>query len=293
MLPKISNSSLSWVLIIVLALIWGGSFVLMKEALLVFTPYQIGALRMAIAFLAFLPLTVFIFRKIPADKWKYIAVSGLVGNLLPSFLFPMAQTSLSSSVTGILNALTPLFTLLVGIALFKTALKKRQVAGLLLGFAGACSLSLLKNDGSIGSVNYHVVYVILATLCYGISINVVRQYLGGIKPIYVAACALSSTSPFSLTYLFSTDFIYRMQTVPQAPTALFYLCILGMVGSAFALVLFNKLVQISSAVQASMTTYLIPIVALFWGWVAGETLTIWHFLGMILIVSGVYVVNKQ
>jgi drug/metabolite transporter (DMT)-like permease len=265
----------------------------MKEALLVFTPYQVGALRMAIAALTFAPLTVFIFKKIPKDKWQYVAVSGLVGNLSPAFLFPLAQTSLSSSVTGILNALTPLFTLLVSIVFFGNLLKKRQIAGLLLGFAGACSLSLLKNDGSIGKIDYHVLYIVLATFCYGISINVVRQYLGGIKAIYVAACALTITVPFSFTYLLFSDFVYRVQTIPTAPTALLYLCILGVLGSALALILFNKLVQISSAIQASLTTYIIPIVALFWGWQAGEVLTIWHFLGMLLIISGVYVVNKQ
>ncbi len=289
---KLSYSTLSWLLISILALIWGSSFVLMKEALAVFSPYQVGALRMAIAALAFAPLTIFIFRKIPLDKWKYVAISGWIGNLLPAFLFPLAQTSLSSSVTGILNALTPLFTLLVGIIAFQTLLKKQQVVGLLLGFAGACSLSLLRNDGSVGNIDYHVLYVMIATLFYGISINVVRQHLGGIKPLYVAACALTCTAPFAFTYLLTSDFLLRMQTHEAAPKALFYLVILGVLGSAFALILFNKLVQISSAVQASMTTYLIPVVALFWGFQAGEVLTIWHFLGMVLIVSGVYVVNK-
>jgi drug/metabolite transporter (DMT)-like permease len=289
---KIQNTTLSWVLIAALSLIWGSSFILIKNSLLVFSAGQVGAIRMLIASLIFAPFTIFVFRKIPLDKWKYVAVSGIIGNLFPSFLFAFAQTSLSSSVTGILNALTPMFTLLIGILLFKTQLKITQIVGLLLGFAGACGLSLLKADGSLGAINFYVVFIIIATMCYGLSINVVRQFLGGIKPIYVAACALTCTSPFAIGYLLTTD-IQTVATHPQFKEAVFSITILGTLGSAFALILFNKLVQISSAVQASMTTYLIPIVALFWGWYGGEVVTIWHILGMILIISGVYVVNSK
>jgi drug/metabolite transporter (DMT)-like permease len=289
---KIQNSTLSWILIVILSLIWGGSFILIKNSLTVFSAGQVGALRMVIASVAFLPLTIFVFRKIPIDKWKYLAVSGLIGNLLPSFLFAFAQTSLSSSITGILNALTPMFTLIIGILLFKTPLKFSQIMGLSLGFAGACGLSLLKTDGSLGAINYYVLLVLLATLCYGLSINVVRQFLGGITPIYVAACSLTLTAPFAIAYLLTTD-LQTCFTHPEISKALLSISILGVVGSAFALILFNQLIQISSAVQASMTTYLIPIVALFWGWFAGETVTIWHFLGMAVIISGVYAVNKK
>jgi drug/metabolite transporter (DMT)-like permease len=288
---KIQNTTLSWVLIGVLSLIWGGSFILIKNGLTVFSAGQVGALRMVVATLIFSPLTITVYKQIPSDKWKYVAISGIVGNLLPSFLFAFAQTSLSSSITGILNALTPMFTLLIGIILFKSPLKIWQILGLLLGFAGACGLSLLKTDGSLGTINFYVFLVLLATLCYGISINVVRQYLGGIKPIYVAACSLTTTSPFALAYLFTTDLPNFAQ--PVASTAIYSIIILGVFGSAFALILFNKLVQISSAVQASLTTYLIPIVALFWGWFDGETVTVWHFAGMALIISGVYVVNRK
>ena len=265
---------------------------LIKNSLAVFSAGQVGALRMLIAALIFSPFTIFVFRKIPLDKWKYVAISGLVGNLMPSFLFAFAQTSLSSSVTGILNALTPMFTLLIGILLFKTPLKMTQILGLLLGFVGACGLSLLKSDGSIGNINFYVLLIIAATICYGLSINVVRQYLGGINPIYVAACALTTTAPFALAYLLTTD-TTQLVNHPDFIKSMTSIVILGTLGSAFALILFNKLVQISSAVQASMTTYLIPIIALFWGWHAGEIIGIWHFAGMALIISGVYVVNKK
>jgi drug/metabolite transporter (DMT)-like permease len=289
---KIQNVTLSWVLIVCLSMIWGGSFILIKNSLTTFSAGQVGAMRMLIAALVFSPLTIMVFRKIPLDRWKYVAFSGIIGNLCPSFLFAFAQTSLSSSVTGILNALTPIFTLLIGILLFKTPLKITQLLGLLLGFIGACGLSLLKTDGTVGAINYYVFLVLLATLCYGMSINVMRQYLGGIKPIYVAACSLATTTPFALTYLLSTNVADCFQQ-PTITVAMSSIIILGVFGSAFALVLFYKLVQISSAVQASLTTYLIPIVALFWGWYAGEIVTIWHFAGMLLIISGVYVVNKK
>ncbi len=289
---KIQNSTMSWILIVALSLIWGSSFMLIKNSLATFSAGQVGALRMLVAALIFSPFTIFVFRKIPLDKWKYVAISGLVGNLIPSFLFAFAQTSLSSSVTGILNALTPMFTLLIGIVLFKTPLKMTQILGLLLGFIGACGLSLLKSDGNLGTVNLYVLLVMAATICYGLSINVVRQYLGGVNPIYVAACALTTTAPFALAYLLTTD-TTQIINHPNFTKSLLSLIILGTLGSAFALILFNKLVQISSAVQASMTTYLIPVVALFWGWYAGEIIGIWHFGGMALIISGVYVVNKK
>jgi drug/metabolite transporter (DMT)-like permease len=288
-----NTQALAWGLIIILALIWGSSFILMKRGLEVFTAGQVGALRMAVAATVFFPITFTVWRKVPTTGWKFMAVSGIIGNLFPAFLFATAQTSLSSSLTGILNALTPLFTLLISIFFFNKNLLRNQVFGLLLGFIGTAGLSLLKSDGGVGEMNWYVWLVVLATLLYGISINVVKTYLGGVKSLYVSACALACTAPFSYAYLFSTDFVVRMQTHPQALTALGYLVILGTIGSAFALILFNKLVQISSAVQASMTTYLIPIVALVWGCLDQEPLTAYHFLGMLTIISGVYLVNQQ
>jgi drug/metabolite transporter (DMT)-like permease len=283
---------MSWIIIVILSLIWGSSFMLIKNSLLVFSAGQVGALRMLIAALIFSPFTIFVFRKIPLDKWKYVAISGLVGNLIPSFLFAFAQTSLSSSVTGILNALTPMFTLIIGVLLFRTPLKVTQILGLCLGFVGACGLSLLKSDGNLGAVNLYVLLIMAATICYGLSINVVRQYLGGINPIYVAACALTTTAPFALAYLLTTDST-QLTKHPDFAKSMTSILILGTMGSALALIFFNKLVQISSAVQASMTTYLIPIVALCWGWYAGEVIGIWHFAGMALIISGIYVAHKR
>ncbi|WP_291725302.1 DMT family transporter [Bernardetia sp.] len=297
---------LSWFLLILLALIWGSSFILMKRGLVVFSPLEIGALRMSAAFVALLPFAIVHARKIPKSKWKYLLVSGLVGNAIPAVLFPLAQTQLLSSVTGVLNALTPLFTVMVGALFFSQKLKYKQLIGLGVAFFGAGLLSIAKKGGGFGDINAYVLLVVLAAFFYAISLNVIKDKLSEIPSFPIASCAFLTVGIPSLLYLFlGTPFLSHFEeasavtlqttVVPSIITvwkSLFYIVILGVIGTAFALIIFNKVIQLNDAVFASTVTYLIPIVAIFWGVVDDEPLQTEHFIGMAMIIFGVFVANR-
>lgn len=308
---KSSNSAqnplfLSWFLLFLLALIWGSSFILMKRGLLVFSPLEIGALRISAAFVALLPFAVFHARKIPKSKWKYLLISGLLGNAIPAVLFPLAQTRLLSSVTGVLNGLTPLFTVLVGALFFSQPLKYKQLVGLGIAFVGAGLLSIAKKGGGFGDINMYVVFVVLAAFFYGISLNVIKTNLAGIASFPIASCAFLTVGvPSILFLLFGTPFLSHFQETQEITTqttiipsialvwkSFFYIVILGVVGTAIALIIFNKVIQLNDAVFASTVTYFIPIVAIFWGVLDEEPLQTGHFIGMILIIFGVFVANR-
>jgi drug/metabolite transporter (DMT)-like permease len=302
---------LSWFLLLLLALIWGSSFILMKRGLLVFSPLEIGALRISAAFVALLPFAVFHARKIPMSKWKYLLVSGLLGNAIPAVLFPLAQTRLLSSVTGVLNGLTPLFTVMVGALFFSQKLRYKQLIGLGIAFIGAGLLSIAKQGGGFGDINAYVLLVVLASFLYGISLNVIKSNLSEVASFPIASCAFLTVGVPSVLFLFfGTPFLSHfgetgitnlMNTYSVLDTdsavylvwkSFFYIVVLGVVGTAIALIIFNKVIQLNDAVFASTVTYFIPIVAIFWGVIDDEPLQTGHFIGMVLIICGVFVANR-
>ncbi len=301
---------LSWFLLILLALIWGSSFILMKRGLLVFSPLEIGTLRISSAFVALLPFAVFHARKIPISKWKYLLLCGLLGNVIPAVLFPLAQTRLLSSVTGVLNGLTPLFTVLVGAIFFSQKLKYKQLIGLGIAFIGAGLLSIAKQEGGFGNINSYVLLVVLASFFYGISLNIIKSKLSEISSFPIASCAFLTVGIPSILFLFfGTPFLSHFQSpvrevqeiaiqtsiIPDnllVWKSFFYIVILGVIGTAIALVIFNKVIQLNDAVFASTVTYFIPIVAVFWGVIDDEPLQTGHFIGMTLIIFGVFVANR-
>lgn len=282
----------AWLLVLLLSLIWGSSFILIKKSLLVFTAPQVGAGRVAIAFLVLSPLAFAHLRNIPRDKIATLFWAGMLGTFLPAMLFAWAQTSLASAVTGILNALTPIFTLIVGLLFFGLPFKKAQGLGLLMAFLGAISLSFFRADGSFGEFNEYALLVVLATLLYAINVNILGKNLKGIKSVLVSTYALTLVAPFAVGYLAVSDFSTRILTHEGGYEAFGYLSILGVFGTAIGLALFNKLVQITSPVFASVVTYLIPIMAIVWGLLDGEAVSWWQVLAMFFVIGGVFIVNK-
>lgn len=287
------SKSLPVFILILLALIWGSSFILIKRGLDSFTAVQVGTIRVSFAFLVMLPIAVKYLRTVYKYNWKKILTLGFVANLMPAILFAAAETGLSSSLAGILNSLSPIFTIIIGTLFFKVPMNNKQIGGLVIGLAGSIALSFIGSGGQLGSFNYYALFVILATLFYGISGNMVKAYFSNISSVTLTSLAMFSIGPFGIMYLLTTDFVFKLQTLDGAWASLGYLFILGAVGTAFALVLFNKLIQITSAVFASTVTYLIPIAAVIWGIIDGESLFLLHFAGMALIIAGVYLVNKN
>ncbi len=282
------------ILLIALALIWGSSFILMKNGLKVYSSAQVATMRMFFSFLFLLPLTIRYAFKIPLKYYGMITLVGLLGNGIPAILFATAQTKLNSSTAGVLNTLTPIFTLVVAAVFFKQTFSLQRIAGVVLGLLGAIALIMLRSNGSIDPNYTYGLYILLATICYAWSVNLIKEYLHKLPALGISSLALLVIGPVYGYYLFyHTDFILRVQLETGSLDALFYVVLLAMFGTALSLILFNKLVQISNIVYASSVTYLIPIVALFWGIIDGEQLNIIHFIGMSMILSGVYLANRK
>lgn len=260
----------------------------MKWGLEAFSALQVASLRISISFLAFLPIFLSRLKKIDWSKWKYLLVVGICGSGIPSFMFAFAQTQVSSSIAGILNSLTPLFTLTIGVLFFGTVGSINKFLGVFLGLIGAGLLILMgKNVGIEGNVWYGLL-VVVATICYGISVNTVGKFLNTTPSLTINSVAITFVGIPAIIYVFTTDFLTVLQTEPGAWEALGYISILALVGTALATYFFFMMVQWTSPLFSSMVTYLIPIVALFWGVLDGEIVTYYHFFGMALILSGIY-----
>ncbi len=281
----------NYLILFYLAIVWGSSFILMKRGLEVFTYTQVATLRLFIAFLSLLPFIVRAFKKVAKKHWPAIIITAFLGNGLPAFLFTKAQTHLESSFVGILNSLTPLFTLLFGIYFFKSKPRKINIIGIIVGLSGAVIL-FSYDIGDVISFNYYTLFVIFATLCYAISVNVIRKYLRDLDALSISALAFLFLGPASGIYIFSNDFIPLLFS-ESGIKALIYITILAVVGTSFAVVIFNKLIKDSSAIFAASVTYLIPLLAIFWGLIDGENILFSHLLGTTIILCGVYLVNKR
>lgn len=289
---KLQNPVLVWALLALLAVIWGSSFILVKKSLLVFDPSQVGSLRIGAAFCFFLPFFLANLRKIPLPKLPVFFVVGCLGNLIPAYLFSLAGAKLDSGVSGALNSTTPLFTLIVGGLFFGNGITSRQTMGIILGFAGALALILAGANGF--HINGYAFYVVLATVMYGVNLNITKRYLTGLNltSFMITATIFMTIGPVAIAVLFSGDFIEKVQQ-PEALQPLIFSILLGVFGSAVAMVIFNRLIQMTSAVLASSVTYLIPVVAILWGILDGEAIQIQHFIGMGIVLIGVYLVNSS
>lgn len=280
-------------LIAVLAVIWGSSFIMMKRGLNVYEPAQVGAIRVFSAFLCVFPFAFRHFRKVKASQWKFILASGLLGNGIPAILFPLAQTNISSSVAGMINAMTPLFTMIVGVALFGMVGGRNRILGLVIGLAGALVLIGGKNATMENGNPWFAGFIVLATVCYAFSVNILRYKLAELSSVVITGFALMFAGIPLGIYLFSTDFIQRTMEVEGSAKSLSSVLILGIFSTAISSVLFNHLIKMAGALSASSVTYLIPIVAMMWGLYDHENLGLIHLFGLAAILGGVYLINKR
>jgi drug/metabolite transporter (DMT)-like permease len=295
MLIKSSTSSFSaWALLIILSLIWGSSFILMKKGLLAFDPGEIAALRIFSASVFLLPIALKNLSEIKTMKhWIFLFASGFLGSLIPAFLFPLAQTKINSSITGVLNALTPFFTIIIGAILVKARFNNRVKLGILVGFLGSILLVTAGSGGSMINLNYYAFLIVLATILYGFNVNIIKYFLGDIRPVHITCFSMMMIGPFSLVYLvLYADVIQTLKSDIQNLIPLFYVIFLGVAGTALALILFNKMLKMTNIVFSSSVTYLIPVVAVIWGLIDNEILLFQHYAGMTFIIFGVLLANK-
>lgn len=288
------NPNVKWIYLLILSVIWGSSFILIKKSLLGLTAYQLGALRTIITGIILLSVGYSKLKDIPKSKWKWLLISGLLGSFIPAFFFAIAETEIDSAVASILNSLVPLNTILLGFAVFKIASTKRQVLGVIIGFVGTAIL-ILKGSELNPNQNYlYAGFVIASTLMYAANVNIIKRYLQDVKPLAIAAGNYVFIVIPALVILLFTDFFTTERlNNPDLPNALLYVTILSVFGTALAKVIFNKLVQISTPVFASSVTYIMPIVALIWGVLDGETFSLIQGLAALLILVGVYLSHKR
>jgi len=298
--PAPGVSPLAWGLLVVLSLIWGTSFILMKKGLVVFSALELGAARVTVAAALLLPFALREIGRVERSRLKWLALSGTVGTFIPAFLFAYAETRLASGLAGVLNALTAVFVLLVGALLFGQRLTGLRVLGIVLGLLGTVVLMLLGGSGGDaatpagGAGNaWYGLYIVAATVGYGLSVNIIKHRLHAMTPVAVTSLLLLIIGGPALAYLLlGTGFVHKLITVPGAWAAFGYIALLATLSTAVATVLFNMLIQRSTTLFASSSTYLIPIVALGWGALDGEAFNLWHALGMVIILAGVAVIHR-
>ncbi len=282
---------INWLVFILLSIVWGSSFILIKEGLRAFTPYQVASLRMFFAGLVLLPFAIKAFRKIPKEKMGLVIISGLVGNFIPAYLFCIAETKIDSALAGILNSLTPLFTILVGIVVYKAQTSAVKILGILIGFIGLTFLMLTGKELHLDHLSYASL-VLIATLLYGINVHTVGRYLKEISSIQIASVAFSFLILPSATVLYFTGYFKMDFTNPLVVHSTLTSAVLGMVGTSMASILFYYLVKKAGVLFGSLVTYGIPVVAVAWGLIYGESLAPLQLLCLAVILLGVYIVNR-
>ena len=283
---------LKWTYLIILSLIWGSSFILIKRGLVELNPLQVGSLRIIFAAIFLLIIGFRNLPSIPLHQWKFLALTALFGTFIPAFLFAMAQTQIDSSVSSILNSLTPLNTLIIGTFSFGLQFKRIQIIGVIIGFLGT---SILIFNGAVHHPEqnyYYVILVLLATICYATNVNLIKRYLSDLSPLSISTGNFTVMLIPAIVILFSTGFTNTIHEV-EVQNAIIYIMILGIVGTGIANIIFFNLIQMSTPVFATSVTYLIPIVAFFWGMLDEEMLTIVQLLGASVILFGVYLTSKK
>lgn len=288
------NRFLPVAILTLLSLIWGTSFILIKQGLKSFSPDEVGALRVTAASFFLLPLALTRLKTLRKGDYPMLFLAGLLGTFIPAFLFANAQTRISSSVTGIMNSLSPLFTVLMGAAFFGQRVKGFALLGIIVAFAGSIVLLLSSSGWQISGINSYALLIVLACALYGFNLNFIKYRITGMHPVTLTAVALVLVGPLAAGYLFGvSDFTEKLTTVDGAWRSMAFIVLLALMSTAIATVLFTYLVQMTSPLFASSVTYLMPVVSVLWGMIDSEQLFVGHFAGMAMILGGVWVANRR
>lgn len=257
------------------------------------TALQLGGLRIVFASLA---LFVFGFKsvsKIKRSDWKWLVIAGLTSSFFPPFLFALAQTELDSGITSIFNSIVPLMTTLVGIALFGALITKRQVLGVFIGLFGTIGLIVAGMEFTPDQNYWYAIFIFLSALGYAFNINIIKRHLAHLSPLTVTTASFGVAFVPALLLVGYSGFFSDFRINVHMHDALWYLLVLAIIGTAWANILFNKLIHKSSPVFAASVTYTIPLVAVLWGVWDGENINIYQLLGGVIILFGVWMVNKK
>ncbi|MDF2833188.1 DMT family transporter [Chryseobacterium indoltheticum] len=275
-----------WLLLIILSVIWGSSFILIKKSLDHFSPYQVGALRVLIAGIILMPVAVSKYRLFPKKHLKWLILAAFTGNFIPMFLFPIAETQISSSIAGIINSMMPIFVIIVGALIWKFETTKRQMTGVFISFTGVCLLAFGGDDSTQFKI-FPILLLLLATLCYAMSTTTVKSKLMDVSSTVLSAFVFSFVLFLpSLIALLSTGFVTQFTFTKENMIGLGFVSLLSVFGTGLAMMMNYRLLKVSTPLFASTVTLLMPIVAIIWGVLDGEKLTALQFAGTIVIIAG-------
>ena len=287
------NSKMKWIYLGLLSLVWGSSFILIKKGLVGLTALQVGSLRVVFATLFLLVIGLKSLKQVKRHQWKWLAVSGFFGTFFPAYLFAFAETEIDSAIVSILNSTTPLLAMILGILIFQASFVKRKFIGVIVGLIGTTALIL---GGAVVNPEQNYWYsllVILASLFYGFNANIIKRELQTIPALAITTGNFMMISvPALLVLAYTGFFSSEVLNTPELPLSLFFIAILGIVGTGAALILFNKLIQISDPVFSTSVTYLVPLVAVGWGILDGEGFTVFQLFSGLIIILGVIIVNR-
>jgi len=293
MLKRIDTPLGHWIILLSLSLIWGSSFILMKRGLDAFSFEQVATLRLSIAFISVALLGRKFYREIPTQSLWALFGTGFVGSAIPAILFSKAETYLESGLVGMLNVLTPLFTLFIGVVFYALKVKRANYLGAFIGVIGTVFLLFPEIQELNTKTLQYSMMVIVATACYGWSANIIKAHLQHLNALQITTLSLTFVGPWAIIHLFSGDFIEVMQSHPKAWASFGYTAILAITSSVLSVIAFNKLIKMTGAVFATSCTYIISIIAILWGVIDQEIITIHQITGFTIIIAGVYLVNKR
>lgn len=286
------HNKLRWIYLFALSLIWGSSFILMKYALVGLTAVQVGALRILITSVFIILIGFRKVFKINRRHWYYLTLSGFLGSFFPAFLMSYTVERMDSSVVSILNSLTPLNTLIVGALIFGFGFRKRQLIGVLIGLFGTLMLILKGAELNPNQDYFYSSFILVASVFYALNINILKKYLHDLDALTITVGNFIVLVIPTLILLWYTGFFSTFELTDNSIKGLGYLSILAVFGTGLAKLMFNRLIQISSPIFSSSVTYIIPIVAITWGILDGEKITLYQFFAAFIIILGVYIVNK-
>lgn len=281
-----------WVMLLSMASIWGTSFILMKKGLISYTYTQVAAFRLFFSFIFLLPLIFKNFKKIKQTSLTHILIAAFVGIAIPSVLFTKSQTQINSSLAGMLNSLSPVFTMIIGMWFFKARFKRYNILGIILGLIGAAGLMFKGQTGIFDQVNIYALLIAIATMCYGLNSNYVKRHLTHLDGITITALTFLMIGPLGGLYLLFSDFS-QAKASAHPLINLGYIAILALFSSAIGMIMYNTLIRYTSAIFVSSSTYIIPVFAIFWGLLDGEVVSPFQFLWISVIFLGVYLVNRR
>jgi len=288
------NKNLKWVFLVILSIIWGSSFILIKKGLIGLTAYQLGSLRIIFTAIFLFIIGFKSLKKIEKKHYKPVVISAFLGTFIPVYMFALAETEIDSAIASILNSLTPLNTLIFGFFFFNMTFRKNQIIGIIIGLAGTLLLIVSGANLNPDQNYWFSMFVIMASVCYAFNVNIIKIYMQDLSAMSIAVGNfLVITIPALIVLLLTGFFTGGLLSSSVVQESLLYIVVLAIFGTGIAKVMFNKLVQISTPIFSSSVTYTIPIVALFWGVLDGEKLNFMQILATLIILLGVFLANRK